>query len=88
MTKKVKSVNFSKAKKDFEKEAKSLDWDDLAFRIITVEYMIIAEKDDNYLKLLELKLEILEDEKKNRVFETFDMQDFLNKEYHHVEDYF
>jgi len=88
MTKKIKSIDFSKAKKDFEKEAKSLDWDDLAFKIIMVEYAAMVEEDDNYLKLLELKLEILEDEKKNRLFDSFDMKDFLNKDYNNVEDYF
>jgi hypothetical protein len=66
--------------KAYEKQAKASEWDDLAFSIMVLESSIYQEKDVKSLKLLRLKLEIFEEEKSSRVFDTFNMEYFLNKE--------
>ncbi len=60
-------------------KAKKRNWDDLANDIIRLEKSI--EKEENYksLILLKNKLKILEDEKSNRLFNSFNMKNFLNK---------
>ena len=60
-------------------KAKKRNWDDLANDIIRLEESI--EKEQNYksLILLKNKLKILEDEKSNRLFNSFNMKNFLNK---------
>tara|TARA_R100000951_G_scaffold112718_1_gene113478 strand:- start:9889 stop:10152 length:264 start_codon:yes stop_codon:yes gene_type:complete len=72
-------------KEELTKLAKQLDWDDLAWEIIVLEAAVVAEEDDNYLKLLEIKLEIWEEEKKDRVSDRFSMEKFLNKGYSFVD---
>lgn len=60
--------------------AQKLDWDSLALAIIDLEKAIKQEGTHKQLKLLNLKLEIYEAEKSSRVFNSFDMEYFLNKD--------
>lgn len=60
-------------------KAKKRSWDDLANDIIRLERSIEKEKNYKSLILLKNKLKILEQEKSNRLFDSFDMQTFLNK---------
>lgn len=69
----------------FQEQAKNCDWDDLSFEIINIEYEIREEEDSKLLKLLALKLSIFEEEKKERIFESFDMEKFLNKDFEGLE---
>jgi hypothetical protein len=72
--------------KKHTQSAKKSDWDSLALSIIELEQIILKEKNSKQLKLLNLKLKIYEAEKNNRVFESFDMEYFLNKEMGILED--
>lgn len=67
-----------------KQDAKSKNWDELALAIIAMELLLLEEKSDKMLKLLEIKLEIFESEKLSRVFDTFNMERFLNKD---IEEY-
>lgn len=60
-------------------KAKKRSWDDLANDIIRLERSIEKEKNYKSLILLKNKLKILEQEKSDRLFDSFDMQTFLNK---------
>lgn len=62
------------------KNAKKLDWDSLAFSIIELEQFLLKEKNTKQLKLLNLKLKIYEAEKASRIFNSFNMEYFLNKD--------
>jgi hypothetical protein len=81
----------SKAKKlllkEYTKEAKNSEWCDLAFSIIVLENCIREEKNPKCLKILKLKLEVFEGEKTSRVFDTFDMQHFLSKDFQDVDEF-
>lgn len=66
--------------KEYEKQARESEWCDLAGSIITLEMCVAQEKDSNHLKILELKLEIFEKEKAQRVFSSFDLAYFLSKD--------
>lgn len=67
--------------KKYKKQAENSEWCDLADSIITLEKRISKEKKAKPLKILNLKLEIFEKEKASRVFNSFDMQYFISKEY-------
>ena len=60
-------------------KAKKRNWDDLAHDIIQLEKSIEKEKNSKSLILLKNKLKILEEEKSSRLFDCFDMKNFLNK---------
>ena len=60
--------------------AKKCDWDSLALAIINLEQAEQKEKNPKQLELLRIKLKIYEAEKSSRVFESFDMEYFLNKD--------
>lgn len=60
-------------------KAKKRSWDDLAGDIISLENCIRTEKNSKSLILLKNKLKIWEKEKSDRIFDTFDMKTFLNK---------
>jgi hypothetical protein len=60
-------------------KAKKRSWDDLANDIISLENCIRKEKKAKSLILLKNKLKIWEREKSDRIFNTFDMKTFLNK---------
>ena len=70
----------------FKNEAKSSDWDDLAFGIINIERLVAVEKDSKMLKLLKIRLEIFEAEKMSRVSDSFDMEYFMSKEFQHISE--
>ena len=63
----------------FIKQAKNKSWDQLAKDIISLEKSIRKQKKSKLLNLLKQKLQILENEKNIRVFDTFNMKNFLNK---------
>jgi len=65
----------------YVKQAKSSTWDDLAFSIICLEEEEKKSKGVKHLKLLRKKLKIFEAEKSSRVFTSFSMDYFLNKDY-------
>lgn len=90
-----KKIDFDKIKRLFNKESLGLDWDDLAYSIIVLEEAVRQEqqeckkneeRDPNILKILELKLEIHEYEKASRVFNSFNMEYFLNKDFEDFEE--
>ena len=60
-------------------KAKKRSWDDLAGDIISLENCIRTGKNSKSLILLKNKLKIWEKEKSDRIFDTFDMKTFLNK---------
>lgn len=60
-------------------KAQSRSWDDLANDIILMEKRINKEKNSKSLILLEKKLKIWEKEKFDRIFHSFNMKTFLNK---------
>jgi hypothetical protein len=60
-------------------KAKNRNWDDLVGDIILLEKKIMNEKNSKSLILLKNKLKIWETEKSNRLFDCFDMKNFLNK---------
>lgn len=60
-------------------EVKKRSWDDLANDIISLETLITKEKKRKSLILLKNKLKELEKEKSSRIFDTFNMKTFLNK---------
>jgi hypothetical protein len=60
-------------------KVKKRSWDDLAGDIISLENCIRKEKNSKSLILLKNKLKIWEKEKSDRIFNTFDMKTFLNK---------
>jgi hypothetical protein len=66
--------------------AKECDWDDLALTIIALEGAERKEKDPKVLELLKIKLKIYEAEKSSRVFQSFNMEYFLNKDMEIFED--
>jgi hypothetical protein len=73
-------VNMKNAKnQDIIEKAKKADWDDLANNIISLEISIRKEKNPKLLILLKNKLKLLEEEKSIRVFDSFNMVNFLNK---------
>jgi hypothetical protein len=73
-------VNMKNAKnQDIIEKAKKADWDDLANNIISLEISIRKEKNPKLLILLKNKLKLLEEEKSVRVFDSFNMGNFLNK---------
>ena len=82
----------SKAKKlllkKYTKEAKDSEWCDLAFSIMVLESSMRSEKNSKCLKILKLKLKIFEAEKSSRVFEAFDMQRFINKQFQDVDEFY
>jgi len=63
----------------FIEKAKKRSWDDLANDIIRLENSIRKEKKTKLLILLKNKLKILEEEKSSRLFNSFSMKTFLNK---------
>lgn len=75
MNKKLKAIEM-----DFIKEAQANEWCELAETIIALEFAVRKEKDPKVLKLLNFKLKIFEEEKKNRVFKHFDMDFFLKRD--------
>ena len=58
-------------------EAKKRDWDELASDIINLEQCVRMETNAKLLKLLNQKLEIWEQEKSLRVFNTFKIESFM-----------
>lgn len=66
----------------FVDQAKKMEWCDLAYEIMMLERSIEKDliKDPKQLKLLQLKLEIYESEKFDRISDSFDMGYFLTKE--------
>lgn len=79
-------VNMKNAKnQEIIEKAKKADWDDLANSIISLEISIRKEKNPKVLILLKNKLKLLEEEKSVRVFDSFDMENFLNKNEEDVE---
>lgn len=79
-----------KTKKQFikkmKKELSLCDWDDLAYIIICLEHAMLTETDDKAMKLLEIKIEICESFKLDKVNNSFDMEYFMNKEFPYLED--
>ena len=75
-------------REELTKQAKAKDWDDLAHEIMLLNIGIGLEKDPKYLILLNIKLEAWESEKASRVFDGFDMNFFLNKEFEDFSDDF
>lgn len=67
--------------KKYTKQAKKTDWCDLAGVIMTLEECVRIEKKAKHLKILNLKLEIFEKEKSLRVFDSFDMEYFMSRDY-------
>jgi len=67
-------------REELDIQVKKLDWDALSYDIILISTAISIEKDSNYLKLLQIKLEIWEKEKTDMVHSQFDMQRFLEKD--------
>ena len=68
----------------FEKQAAELEWCDLAGMIILLENTVISkpvEITDKELELLTLKLEVFEAEKASRVFDSFDFEYFMNRDF-------
>jgi hypothetical protein len=63
----------------FINRAKKRSWDDLANDIIKLENSIRKQKKTKLLILLKNKLKILEEEKSDRLFNSFNMKTFLNK---------
>jgi hypothetical protein len=63
----------------FINRAKKRSWDDLANDIIKLENSIRKQNKTKLLILLKNKLKILEEEKSNRLFNSFNMKTFLNK---------
>ena len=63
------------------KQAKKRDWDELAYDIILMEENIRRGLEPKYLNLLNTKLEIWEAEKASRIFQKFDMKNFLSKSF-------
>jgi len=82
-----KVKNEKTIRKELIKQVSKLDWDTLAYEIILLSTAVIIEEDGNFLKLLEIKLEIWEEEKKDRVSDTFSMENFLNKGYSDIGSY-
>jgi hypothetical protein len=79
-------VNMKNAKnQDIIEKAKKADWDDLANNIISLEISIRKEKNPKLLILLKNKLKLLEEEKSIRVFDSFNMVNFLNKNEEDIE---
>ena len=74
--------------KEYTKEAKDSEWCDLAFSIMVLENSMRSEKNSKCLKILKLKLKIFEAEKSSRVFEAFDMQRFINKQFQDVDEFY
>jgi hypothetical protein len=74
--------------KEFREQAKKQDWDELAYGITVMERAILLEKDDNYLILLKIRLKIWEEEKNSRVFDSFDMEYFLSKDFNEFDEDF
>ena len=63
----------------FINRVKKRSWDDLANDIIKLENSIRKQKKTKLLILLKNKLKILEEEKSDRLFNSFNMKTFLNK---------
>lgn len=82
-------IKISELTKQHIQSAKKCDWDDLALTIINLEQAEKKEKDPKQLELLRLKLKVFEAEKSSRVFDSFDMEYFLNRdmEIFYDEDY-
>lgn len=84
----ISSLNIKNEKeirKELNKQVKKLDWDTLAYEIIMLSVALRMEEEDNFMILLGIKLEIWEEEKANRVSETFSMENFLNKGYSDID---
>ena len=75
VNKKLKAI-----KMELEQQARASEWCDLAETIIALELAIRKEKDAKTLKILELKLEVFEEEKKGRVNSKFDYDHFRRRE--------
>lgn len=71
----------------YQEQAKKIEWCELAYSIMVLECAVANEKKDKVLKILQLKLEIFEKEKSSRVFDNFDINYFLNKEYEEVDEF-
>lgn len=79
-------ANMKNAKsQEIIEKAKKADWDDLANGIISLEISIRKEKNPKVLILLKNKLKLLEEEKSVRVFDSFNMENFLNKNEEDIE---
>lgn len=76
--------NEKAVRKELVKQAREKDWDDLAHEIMLLEIGVRLEEDFKYLILLNIKLEIWEEEKNSRVFDSFNMNFFLNKEFDQI----
>lgn len=68
---------------NFRKKCQNASWDDLAIQIIQIESQLHSKNNlkPSQNKLMQEKLQILEEEKSRRVNDCFDIQYFLNKEY-------
>jgi hypothetical protein len=55
---------------------------------MVLESSMRSEKNSKCLKILKLKLKIFEAEKSSRVFEAFDMQRFINKQFQDVDEFY
>lgn len=77
----AKKKKLEKFRAKITTEAEERDWDDLAYDIISIENLIAYEQyeNDKQLEMLAFKLAILEEEKKNRVFSSFNMTYFLEE---------
>ena len=66
----------------YKQKVKKMEWCDLSCLIIDLEFSISkkSKKNSKDLKSLKEKLKILEEEKKNRLFNMFDMTYHLSKD--------
>lgn len=69
----------SQTKRNLTRQAKKRDWDDLAYDLILMEIALRKKGNSKYLNLLKIKIQIWEKEKASRVFDEFDMKNFLSK---------
>ena len=71
---------------EFLEQAQSLDWDELASEIITIDLCMVSEGRPKFLNLLVLRLEIFEEEKMSRVSDSFDYEYFMNKDFAYFDE--
>lgn len=72
--------------KKYKKFAKKSDWDTLAGAIIDLELKIQKTEGKRKINLLKFELEIYEMEKASRLFDVFDMEYFVNRDFEYFED--
>lgn len=80
------TIKKKEIKKIYKKFAQNCDWDELASAIIDLELKITKTKNKKILKKLNIELEIYEEEKACRIYKSFDMEYFLNKDIEYFEE--